>query len=211
VRPWSLALVAVLLVGCGHAAKLRPTPLGQVAVEAEVGGPFAKVGKDLYVLPLSTLGASWGVAQGVDVSAHLHPSAALLGVGGLDLGASWQPLLQRGAVPAVTLTGRLYGFTDFQTGFAPYLELGVAGSYQVAGRLSPYLDVSALVQTDAWPLLAAGAGLELELGRATLQAEFRWFGPNRSTRFNVVHWESIGGFGAYGVLLGVHVRLGGAQ
>ena len=202
-------LLAVLLAGCGHTAKLRPTPRGQVDVELETGGPFARVGSQEALLPLTTLGASWGVAERVDVSAHWHPLAALLGVGGLDLGASWQPFVDRGAMPALTLTGRLYGFTDFHTGFEPYLELAVAGSWQILGLVSPFLDVSALLQTDAAPLFAVGTGLELEVHRVVLLAELRWYGPNRSTRYEVIHWESFGGLGAYGVLLGVRVRLGG--
>lgn len=189
-------------------SKLRPTPHGQVAVELELGGPFAKVGSAVIPLPLTTLGASYGVAEHFDLSAHLHPTAAVFGIAGLDLGGSWQPLVQKGAVPAVTLAGRLYGFTDFKSGFQPYLELGVTGSYKLADRVSPYLNVTTLIQTNAVPLLAVGAGVEVEFGRLALQAEFRWFSPNRPTLFNAVEWQSIGGLGAVGALLGVRYTLG---
>ena len=111
-------------------AKLRPTPKGQVTAELELGGPFAKVASLVIPLPLTTVGASYGVADHVDISAHFHPTAAIFKIAGLDLGAAWQPLLQKGAVPAVTLVGRLYGFTNFTSGFQPYLELGATGSQQ---------------------------------------------------------------------------------
>lgn len=201
----------MFLVGCGHMAKLRPTPQGQVAVELELGGPFAKGGSAVFPLPLTTLGASYGVADRIDVAAHLHPTAALFGVAGLDVGGSWQPLLQQGAIPAVTVVGRLYGFTDFKSGFQPYLELGATGSYRIAQRLSPYLNLTTLVQTNAVPLLAVGAGVEVEFGRLALQAEFRWFSPNRPTVFNAVEWQPIGGLGAVGALLGVRSTLGEAR
>lgn len=203
-----LILCAALLASCGHMAKLRPTPRSQVTVELELGGPFAKVGSAVIPLPLTTIGASYGVADHVDVSAHLHPTAAVFGIAGLDLGGAWQPLLQNGAVPAVTLAGRLYGFTDFKSGFQPYLELGATGSYRLASRASPYLNVTTLVQTNAVPLLAVGAGVEVELGRVALQAEFRWFSPNRNTYFNAVEWQSIGGLGAVGALLGIRYTFG---
>jgi len=211
MRLSSVVVAAVLLVGCGHMAKLRPTPRRQVAIELEAGGPFAKIGSATIPLPLSTIGASYGIADHLDVSGHLHPTAAVFGVGGLDLGAAWQPVIQNGGVPAVTLAGRLYGFTDFKTGFMPYLEAGVTGSYKIADRFSPYLNVSALVQINAVPLFAVGAGVELELGRTALQAEFRWFSPNRPTLFNVVEWQGLGGLGAVGVLVGVRYTVGEKQ
>lgn len=202
---------ALLLVGCGHMAKLRPTPRGQVAAELTLGGPFAKVSSLVIPLPLTTVGASVGVADHLDLSAHFHPTAAVFKIAGLDVGAAWQPLLQKGAIPAVTLAGRLYGFTNFVSGFQPYLELGATGSYKLAERFSPYLNVTTLIQTNAVPLLAVGAGVEVEFGRFALQAEFRWFSPNRNTYFNAVEWQSIGGLGAVGALLGVRYTFGEAR
>lgn len=211
VRSWVAFGAAVLLLGCGHMAKLRPTPKGQVTAELEVGGPFAKVGSATIPLPLTTVGASYGVAEHVDISAHFHPTAAAFRIAGLDVGAAWQPLVQKGAIPAVTLAGRLYGFTDFKSGFQPYLELGVTGSYRLAERFSPYLNVTTLVQTNQVPLLAVGAGVEVEFGRFALQAEFRWFSPNRGTLFNAVEWAGLGGYGAVGALLGVRYTFGEAR
>ena len=187
-----LAGTTLLLLGSGHMAKLRPTPRGQLTAELALGGPFAKVSSAVIPLPLSTVGVSYGVAEHVDLSAHLHPTAAVFGIAGLDVGGAWQPVVQRGAIPAVTLSGRLFGFTDFKSGFQPY----------------PYLDVSTLVQTNAVPLLAVGAGVEVEFGRVALQAEFRWFSPNRPTYFNAVEWQSLGGLGAVGALLGVRYTFG---
>ena len=192
-------------------AKLRPTPRGQVAAEFTLGGPFAKVANAIIPLPLTTVGASYGIADHLDVSAHFHPTAAVFGIAGLDVGGAWQPLMQKGAVPAVTLVGRLFGFTDFQSGFMPYLELGATGSYRIAERFSPYLNVTTLVQINAVPLLAVGTGVELELGRFAIQAEFRWFSPNRPTLFNAVEWQSIGGLGAVGALLGFRYTFGEAK
>ncbi len=192
-------------------AKLRPTPRSQVAAELTLGGPFAKVGSAIIPLPLSTVGASFGIADHLDVSAHFHPTAAVFGIAGLDVGGSWQPLLQKGAIPAVTLAGSLFGFTDFKSGFMPYLELAATGSYRIAERFSPYLNVSTLVQINAAPLLAVGAGVEVEFGRFAIQAEFRWFSPNRNTYFNAVEWQAIGGFGAVGALLGFRYTFGEAK
>lgn len=203
-----LPLFTLLLVGCGHISKLRPTPKGQVSAELALGGPFARVNRAIIPLPLTTIGASYGIADRFDVGAHFHGTAAAFGIAGLDVGGSWQPLVQKNAIPAVTLVGRLFGFTDFKSGFQPYLELGVTGSYRIVERFSPYLNFSSLLQTNAVPLIAAGAGVEVEFGRLALQAEFRWFSPNRPTYFNAVEWQGIGGLGAVGALLGVRSTMG---
>lgn len=199
---------ALLLLGCGHISKLRPTPRGQVAAELALGGPFARVSSAIIPLPLTSVGASYGIADRVDLSAHLHPTAAAFRVAGLDVGAAWQPLLQKDAIPAVTLVGRLFGFTDFASGFMPYLELGATGSYRIANRFSPYLNVTTLVQINAVPLLAVGTGVEVEFGRFAVQAECRWFSPNRPTYFNAVEWQGIAGLGAIGALLGLRYTFG---
>src|SRR4051812_28179629 len=140
-----LPLFALVLVGCGHISKLRPTPKGQVSAELAVGGPFARVSGAILPLPLTTVGASYGVADRVDIGAHFHGTAAAFRIAGLDVGGSWQPLVQKDAIPAVTLVGRLFGFTDFKSGFQPYLELGVTGSYRIVERFSPYLNFSSLI------------------------------------------------------------------
>ena len=204
----ALPLCALLLVGCGHISKLRPTPKGQVSAEVALGGPFARVNKAIIPLPLTTVGASYGVAERFDLGAHFHGTAAAFKIAGLDIGGSWQALVQKGAVPAVTLVGRLFGFTDFRSGFQPYLELGVTGSYRIVERFSPYLNFSSLIQTNAPPLIAAGAGVEVEFGRFAAQAEFRWFSPNRPTYFNAVEWQGLGGLGAAGLLLGFRYTFG---
>ena len=204
----ALPLCALLLVGCGHISKLRPTPKGQVSAEVALGGPFARVNKAIIPLPLTTVGASYGVAERFDLGAHFHGTAAAFKIAGLDIGGSRQALVQKGAVPAVTLVGRLFGFTDFRSGFQPYLELGVTGSYRIVERFSPYLNFSSLIQTNAPPLIAAGAGVEVEFGRFAAQAEFRWFSPNRPTYFNAVEWQGLGGLGAAGLLLGFRYTFG---
>ena len=203
-----LPLLAVLLLGCGHISKLRPTPKGQDTAEVALGGPYARVNKAIIPLPLTTVGASYGIADRFDIGAHFHGTAAAFGIAGLDIGGSWQALMQKNAIPALTLVSRLFGFTDFKSGFQPYLEIGATGSYRIIERFSPYLNVTTLIQTNAAPLLAVGLGVEVEFGRLSIQAECRWFSPNRPTYFNAVEWQGLGGLGAVGLLLGFRYTFG---
>jgi hypothetical protein len=205
-----IAALSCLALACGHGSKIRPTPRSEVAVEAALGGPLFKNAGPTIPLPLTTVGVSYGVADRLDVSAHLHPTVALFGVAGLDVGSSYLAVEQDGAVPAVTVAGRLYGFTDFKTGFSPYLEAGATGSYRIANRFSPFLNVSALVQTNAVPLFALGVGSDVRIGQSAVQAELRWYSPNRGTYFNAVDYISVGRQGALGIVISGRVNFGGA-
>jgi hypothetical protein len=203
----SLGVIVLLAVGCGHATRVRPTPQGKVELEATVGGPLAKVGGMVLPLPLSTVGAAYGFAERADVHAHLHGTTLAFGVAGLDVGSTYLAVQQNRWLPALSVTGRLYGFTDFQA-FRPYLEVSGAASYFCAQRFLSYLSVSSLVQFDGLPLWAVGIGEEVKLGRVSLQLEGRWYQPHSKTRFMAVEWQGPGQLGAIGVLLGAKVLLG---
>ncbi len=207
MRSIVIVLWSALAVGCGHVTKTRPTPEGQVALEGSLGGPMARVSGRVLPLPLTTLGASYGVSDRADVHAHLHGTAAVFGIAGVDVGSTLLLLEALGARPAVALTSRLYGFTDFEA-FRPYLEVTGAASYLIRERVAAFVSASGLAQTQAWPVWAVGAGAELRLGRAGLQLEGRWYQPHQPTRFNVVDWQGPGGQGAFGALLGARYRFG---
>ena len=206
----ALAACALALAsGCGHMSTLRPTPKGQVQAELAVGGPFARISNAPIPIPLSTVGARYGFHERADVHAHFHPTAAALGVMGLDVGGSLLALQQDGAVPDVTATARVYGFTDFKA-FRPYLQVSGVVSWKLWGRVAPFFGADALVQFGASPLFALGAGLQAIFGRAFVQAEAKWFGVGHDTRYMVVEWLGPANVGAMGVVLGFGVRFGDA-
>lgn len=200
--------MALISVGCGHVTHVRPTPKGKLAVEGAFGGPVAKVSGLTIPLPLTTLGASYGLSESADIHAHVHGTSLAFGVAGVDVGASYMPIKQQGYVPALTLTGRLYGFSNIERilDSRAYLELTGAGSYQLGKWFLLYGSASTFVQTQTWPLWSLAAGNEFQLGEWGLQLEGRWFQPSQLTRMNVVDWQSVGGLGAWGVVLGVRYR-----
>lgn len=204
-----LLFTAVFAVACGHAAKLRPTAPGTVAVEAALGGPLAKVEGMTLPMPLTTLGASVGLSERFDVAAHAHLTSLAFGVAGLDVGSTFLAHDGAGAVPTVALNGKLYGFLEVRRGTpAAYLELGGTASWKL-GVVSPYVHLAGLAQLDGPVLPAVGAGLQVELGRFALQGEVRWFNPSHETEFVVVEWLHLGGRGAWGPVLSLSYQFGG--
>lgn len=205
-----LALASGL--GCGHAAKVRPTPKGQLDARTTLGGPLGQVTSTITVpLPLSTVGASYGVTDRMDVSAHAHPTALAFGVAGLDLGASYLLHGDEGPGPALTVLGRLYGFVDVRKGSAvAYGELGVTPSYRFTPWLTGYAALNALLQVGRSPLVPAVAlGAEGRFGRFAVQLEGRWYAPHYPTQTTAVDWISIAGLGAWGPVASLSYRFGG--
>lgn len=199
--------IATLSVACGHTTHVRPVPEGQTEVEASFGGPVANVGGILFPLPLTTVGASHGLSPHADVGAHLHTTAAAFGVAGLDVGGSWLAVEERGWVPAVSLSGRLYGFTDFRA-VRPYLEASAAASYLFKERFLTYAAATTLVQSSLLPLFSLGVGEQLRFGRTGLHLELRWYQPTRVNTFAAVNWQGLGPLGAWGAIVGVSHRFG---
>ena len=203
VRP--CVVVALLLsTGCAHMATLKPAPKGELEVDLSLGGPMLKLGGAPIPAPLSAVGVRYGVHERADVQLHFHPTAAILGVMGWDVGSSLLVVSGEGALPDVTVTGRFFGFTDFKE-FRPYVQLGGVASWVLFKRIAPYIGFDGLIQFGASPLVAVSAGLQGIFGRFTAQLEAKWFGIGHDTKFMVVDWVSPGS-GAIGIMLGFGYR-----
>lgn len=205
--------LAVFAVGCGHVASVRPVPKGAIQPELHLGGPMAHVGGlgDLP-LPLSTVGARFGIAEKFDLSVNAHLTTLAFGVAGLDVGSTYLAVPEQGAIPALSVGGRLYGFTDLDLLGGPraYVELYGSASYLLRGLVMPYLSTSVLLQfAGGAPIVTVGGGAELVLGRFGLTLEARWYAPYHYSRYAVVDWWSIGDFGGFGLLGGLRYRFGG--
>ncbi len=203
------ALVA-LCSACGLPAHVRPVPAGTLAVEGAVGGPAALLGGVPVPLPLATVGASYGVAERVDVHAHAHLTPLLLGTAGMDLGATWLALPEQGWRPALALTGRAYGFSDFSSGALFYGEASAAASYLLGERYLTYVSTTALYDALAGDLMwAVGVGGQVPFNRFALQLEANWYWPTYDAAAAPVSWASPGGRGTLGLVVGASYRFGG--
>lgn len=209
---WVTTVVTALgvLAGCGHTTHVRPNAPKELSVEVDLGGPLANLGAPIP-LPLTTAGVSYGVMERLDVQAHVHLTTLAFGVAGLDVGSTYLPIREQGAIPAVSLSGRLYGFSDFHSGARGYLELTGAASYLFKERFLTYLSATGFLQMFEPPLLSLAVGEEVKLGHFGLQLEVRWYEPNQLSTPMTVNWVSIGGRGALGVVLGFryYFELGG--
>ena len=215
MRSWLPLLPVLLTLGCGLTTQVRPVPRGALQTEAALGGPLVRLGQT-FPVPLSTVGARYGIAEHVDVAAHAHLTSLAFGVAGLDVGGSWLALAQDGARPALSLGGRLYGFTQVlpERRVSPraYLEVSPTVSYLFAQRFLVYGSATGFAQfAGGRPLWSLAVGEEVQLEPWGIQVELRWYEPTAATRFNTVEWVGVGGQGALGALLALRYRFGGAR
>ncbi|MHB8875596.1 MAG: hypothetical protein ACYC8T_18075 [Myxococcaceae bacterium] len=208
LRLFTVSCAVLLGAGCGLSTHVRPVPKGQLALEASVGGPAARLGGAAIPLPMSTLGASYGVAERVDVSAHTHlTSLAAFKLAGLDLSGTYLALEESGAVPALALTARGYAFTDFASGTLWYADLSATASYSLGTRTLLFGTLTGqLVAIDGSAHWSPGVGAQFTFGRVALEAEVRWYDASYDVRSSSVSWLSPFKQGALGLVLGVSYR-----
>jgi hypothetical protein len=208
---WRLGVVLGTFVGalgCGHVSPVRPTPQHELHLEADFGGPVASWGFP-FPAPHATVGASYGLTDRLDAKVHLQMTPLLAGVAGVDVGSTYLVFQEHPPLPALSVTGRLYGFTDFVNS-AAYAEATATASYLIRERLLPYVSFTAFGQfAGGRVILSPSAGALYWFDRVGLQAEVRWYQPGVPTERAVVPWVGPGGQGALGFVLGVRWRLEG--
>lgn len=206
----SLLTASLLAGGCGLTTHVRPVPKGALVAEASVGGPIALVGAPVP-LPLTSVGASYGLHERLAVHGHLQPTPLLLGVLGADAGLTGLLLEEEGWRPALAATGQGYVYTDFgRTAAWWFADASLTASWLLDGRWLPYATLTGQADfLNGLVTVAPGVGAQVLLGPWALQAEARLYAPTRRTDVSAVPYVSAGGRGAFGLVLGASYRFGG--
>jgi hypothetical protein len=216
-------LAALVLAGCSTTHGVRPLGKGTWTAEGSLGGPITEVYGLPLPLPISTLGAGYGVTSTTDVHGAWHPSAlAIFGLGAGELGASQQLLPPKGPRPRVmadlTLTvaggdtapgGPEGGVRAFMTPSATAgwdwgrnrrstVFTGLGGFIEPAGARKGF---------GYWT-----AGNRWGLGARThLDTELKWLAPYASSEAIVPEYASPGFQGAVAFQFGLGTTFGGAR
>ncbi|MFZ5481246.1 MAG: hypothetical protein ACOZNI_31090 [Myxococcota bacterium] len=212
----------ILLAGCSTVHGVRPLEAGQWAVEGSVGGPITEVYGAPIPLPISTVGAAYGLDGRTDLHAAVQTGAlAFFGLGGLDLGVSrqfWGNDATRlmGDLTLVGIAGDVDPDGGEPGGFALFANptVTLARDWGEARRQTVYGSLFGFVEaTPAFAGLAGLAagnrwGLGPQLGLTT---ELKWIAPYASTRSLTPRYLSPGELGAVSFLVGMDVRLGGGE
>lgn len=207
--------------GCSTVHGVRPIGKGKVAVEGTLGGPMTKVFGAYIPLPLTTVGATYGLDDRTDVHAALHPTAAAVaGVAAIDAGVSRELVAWQGARPRVMADATAIGAGGDATsagpegGFALFLQPTVTASWDwgKARRQSFYTGLTGFSQIVPTPhLLGAWVlGNRFAVKRTSLTTELKWIAPYASSEPIVPEFVSPGSQGAVSFQLGLGYTFGGA-
>jgi hypothetical protein len=216
----SWILMTGLLSACGVMNSARPLPPGQHAVGLTVGGPMLSTGGLVLPLPNAVFEGRSGLpnllGRNLDVNYGLNLTAIAFGQVGLHLGGSWQLIGQKSWRPALSITDRLYLYTnaldstkDSREGWA-LNELVVTGSYALGNQLV-YFGLSEGYDFGTRRLLISpsmGFQAAPKSDRFRFQLEAKWYAVNRLPDASNIHWVTPGR-GAIGISAGVAVKLGG--
>jgi hypothetical protein len=208
-----MLLCAAALAGASCAAQsaLRPAGKGNLAVSASVGGPIIdniKVAGVPIPLPVTVVGARYGVDDKLDVHGSLH--VPVLRLFGADAGATYHFLEQDGARPHVSAGGKLYFMSDFADSRV-FLEASSNASWKVAPFLF-YTGLTAFVEplpTFVFHGVVHGGAEWRPLDWFGLQLELQWISPWINQSYAVVGYQAPGGWGAIGPKIGLNFYFGG--
>ena len=207
-------MLLVFALACSTIHGVKPVGKGNVEVGVSLGGPIVEVYGAPIPLPLSTIGATVGVTDTVNIHAAFHPTAAaLMGIGELDLGGSWQFLAPRGAVPRLMGDLTLVGAYGDQSegspegGFRLFVQPSVMASWDWGKKKQHTFYTGPTVFIEPAPTFhALGAwavGERWGLGaRAHLDTELKWIAPYASSYNLVTHYYSPAAMGAISFQLG---------
>lgn len=219
------ALVCVLLFGCGTIHSARPLDKGAHQIGATLGGPMVEFGGAYIPLPNIILQGRSGLSpildRPFDVDYGLNLTGFAFGVMGIHGGVNWQLVHQNKAIPALTVSNRLWIQNNYLDVSKEWSKRSIWAANQIEFTLSykfgdhllyfglaEYIDFN---QPDL--LLSPFLGTDLAASkRLGIQIEIRYFAANQTPPVDTVTWLGPG-TGAIGLVLGFRylAHKGGAQ
>ncbi len=213
-----LLLAVAFSAGCALSHGVRPIGEKKVAIDASLGGPIVDYMGGKKPLPLTMVGATYGLTDKTNLHGGLYPSSlAMFGLVGLELGASHLVVEPDGPVPALMVDGTLITLGGDlaegppEGGFRAFLQTSVMASWSY-GRREHLIYTGPEFITQPIPLHSIPGwtvGHRYNAGRWGIGAELGWMAPFWDNLPPVVEYAGIAGRGALSVNLGVSVLLGG--
>ncbi len=208
--------------GCSTVHGVRPVGKGAVRPEFSFGGPITEAFGIPIPLPLTTVGATVGLSDVLDVHAAWHPTPAMMmGIPAFDGGVSYAFRAPEGPRPRLMADlSVVSAFGDAEEGppeggLRIWMQPTLTASWDWGQRKrqTSYLGYTGFFQpfpTTAWrgaPVLGQLWGLG---PRAVLSTELKWIGPFVETDMLVPHYYAPGSQGAISFQLGFGYTFGGA-
>lgn len=196
-----------LTAGCAARTNLEPVGKGNIRVGGSVGGPLVYAFGIYPPIPNLTAVANYGLGDRVDLNGNLYLLPIAYSLVGLDLGATWYPVLNNGAIPTIGVQARLMAFASFKSDVDDRLRAYPILSSSAAWRLGEGMIYTGADLTvpltegeydseSASVILSPLLGYRWELGRGIrLYTELKWHGANIRSNATA-EYINPGGYGA---------------
>ena len=206
------------MVGCAAHTNLTPVGKGKVDAAISFGGPFIPVAETKIPTPYLSIGTNYGLTENINVDGNLHITPLFYQLSGFDFGATWFPSLNEGFVPTWGIQPRLLMLASFKNDienrFRAYPLISSSAAWQLGGGLIyAGLDfVIPLTKPDydyesEKVIFSPFAGYRWSLGdNLRLLTELKWHGANIQANQLAVEYITIGGYGAFSLMLSLEKR-----
>ena len=208
-----------LAAGCTTSQTARPLPQGTQQVSFSFGGPIFEVpssGGLTIPIPNMNLEYRRGIKPKLDVHMGTNLFTPIIGVLGLHGGATYGLLSQDGKRPALSVTDRLFLYSNHFDGrkegvqaLWPVNELELNVSWKHGDHLYYVNVVNNIDFLLPRLLLSPGVGADFKLGSWQLGPHLRWYAPYEDTTLAVLTYPAPGKRGAIGVGFTLGRRFGG--
>ncbi len=204
----ALLAFLVFLTGCAAQTSLEPLGKGNTRTNVGLGGPIIEIFGTHLPVPYLTAGVATGLSDRVNGSATLHLLPFAYELAGLDLSATWFPILQEGWRPTLGLQGRVMGFASLRSGigdrFRAYPIVTPTFAWRKGSRL--FYGGGDLVLPMTLPdydnrsvkaIVSPLFGVKWRLGsNLWLSTELKWQGANARSDQLAVKYVPLAGHGA---------------
>ena len=197
-----------VIAGCAAHTAIEPVGEGRLRGNAGLGGPIVAAFGTHVPIPYLYVGGDYGLSDRLDLDGGLHLLSLAYGVAGLDLGATWYPLINDGPLPTLGVGGRMTLFASVKSGvddrFRLLPSLTSSAAWEAGpGKVYAGFDLAIPLTRPAYDTAAAPlifsplAGYRWDLGsRSHLFVELKWQGANVRTDQLAAEYVHPGGHGA---------------
>lgn len=219
------------MFSCAPSRYVKPLIKGESTIQANFGGPIAKVpGIGSIPLPLTSLGYGYGLKNNLTLFGNFHPTSLMFGVGQIDIGASC--LVWSREKMGISLQPTVNACLDFYTGsnrLWPQLDANYYWDYSalrtkgkngkgfqktrtVYGGISnwfdPYLIESQGRKNQQFWIPSLQLGHLWERNQWVYQLEAKILAPIYSNQNIVVDYRSLtGNYGALGLYFSLYYKI----
>ncbi|MBN1349750.1 hypothetical protein JXJ21_10105 [candidate division KSB1 bacterium] len=211
-------LCILLLLACAAQTNLQPLGKSNLSANMSLGGPIVSAFGTRIPIPYATVGTNYGLTDQINMNANLHLMSLGYRIFGADIGASWFPVLNQGAMPVIGIQPRLLLFSslkkDVDSRFRGYPLITNTYGWQLgSGLIYSGFDLTIpLTLTDyddeaASTIISPFAGYRWQLGQRTgLLTEVKWHGANMRSTQLAVEYLPIANYGAITTLISIERR-----